>query len=482
MENESHSSNLNKDVLKYMLVKILPAISGLLTIYLLTRVLSAGLYSDYAFVMATILLFGQLISGWINSSVIYFYPDYIQKNKIDVLKLNIILLQFILYVLGAIGFSVMCYLGIKSFAILILGLLFMLSQTFINLLYSFLQAERRVLVQIRSTFIQSLVQIIGMVICFFYFKENLSAVFFVLFISYFLASNYVMYCDKIYQLILHKKAFLVIDMSISKEILSYGLPICIWFFASQFFVIGDRIVFKYFNITNLVGNYASFRDLSVGLSGFITMPLLMASHPIIIQMAKGNVQKEKIENIISQNIKLLSTLFTLVFIGIFFFGEWVLTYVVGTKYLLNANLMFLVVFSIFTGCISMYLHKGLEVKGKTLLMSKIALIVAVVSLVLNVFFIPIYGIQAACVTAVFSQVLYSFVVYRFSSGIFKIHIPFAFVLKNSSLILMSCIISNYILAGNSFLVIRMFIFVLFAVFLILSSAEIKLMVKLFKNK
>ncbi|QRE25458.1 polysaccharide biosynthesis protein, partial [Flavobacterium psychrophilum] len=81
MENESHSSNLNKDVLKYMLVKILPAISGLLTIYLLTRVLSAGLYSDYAFVMATILLFGQLISGWINSSVIYFYPDYIQKNK-----------------------------------------------------------------------------------------------------------------------------------------------------------------------------------------------------------------------------------------------------------------------------------------------------------------------------------------------------------------------------------------------------------------
>ncbi|GAQ47810.1 hypothetical protein FPK15_contig00001-0101 [Flavobacterium psychrophilum] len=172
MENESHSSNLNKDVLKYMLVKILPAISGLLTIYLLTRVLSAGLYSDYAFVMATILLFGQLISGWINSSVIYFYPDYIQKNKIDVLKLNIILLQFILYVLGAIGFSVMCYLGIKSFAILILGLLFMLSQTFINLLYSFLQAERRVLVQIRSTFIQSLVQIIGMVICFFTLRKT----------------------------------------------------------------------------------------------------------------------------------------------------------------------------------------------------------------------------------------------------------------------------------------------------------------------
>lgn len=481
MQNQSHVNNLNKDVLKYLVVKILPAISGLLTIYLLTRTLSNSLYSNYAFVTATILLFGQLISGWINSSVIYFYPDYEAKNILDILKLNIVFLQLILYFIGAIGFSIMCYFGLKDFLIIGLGLLLMLSQTFINLLYSFLQAERRVLVQIRSTFIQSIVQIVGIIGCYLYYKENLYAVFAVLFLSYFLASNYVMYSDKIYGLLLHRKVFTVLDFEIAKKVLTYGIPVCIWFFASQFFAIGDRILFKYFDVTNLVGNYASFRDLSVGLSGFITMPLLMASHPIIIQMAKGAVDKTEIENVIIQNVKLLTTLFTSIFLGIFFLGEYVLTYIVGKKYLLETNLMFLVVFSIFLATISMYLHKGLEVKGKTLLMAKVALVVAGLSLILNVYLIPIYGVQGACLVSVLAQILYNGFVYYYSAGVYRIRIPLVFIGKHVFLVLISFLISNYILTENSYLMIRLFIFATLTIFVLFSSAEIKTMFKMINN-
>lgn len=480
MVNKSQSDNLNKDVLKYLFVKILPAISGLFTIYILTRILSNNLYSNYAFVMATMLLFGQLISGWINSSVIYFYPDYEQNNNLNSLKLNIIFLQFLLFVLGSIGFSIMCYLGKINYLIIIIGLLLLFSQTFLNLLYSFLQAERRVLVQIRSTLIQSVIQIVGVNMCFFYFKENLQVLFLVLFLSYFVASIYVMYCDKIHLLILNKNSYTTIHFSIIKKILSYGLPICIWFFATQFYAIGDRIIFKYFNITSLVGNYASFRDLSVGLSGFITMPLLMASHPIIMQMAKNDVPKIEIENIITQNIKLLTTLFTPIFMGIFFFGEYVLTHIVGKKYVLETNLMFLVVFSIFSGCISMYLHKGLEVNGKTLLMAKIALFVAGISCLLNVYLIPIYGIKTACLTAVISQILYCLIVYNYSSKIFKIKIPYFFILKNILFVCTSILISNYIFKENLFLILRVTIFIFFLLYIILTSKEIKYMFKSLK--
>ncbi len=481
MRNQTQVNNLNKDVLKYLVVKILPAISGLLTIYLLTRTLSNSLYSNYVFVSATILLFGQLISGWINSSVIYFYPDYDAKNNLDVLKINIIFLQLILYFVGAIGFSIMCYFGLKDFLIIGLGLFLMLSQTFINLLYSFLQAERRVLIQIRSTFVQSVVQVIGVTGCYFYCKENLYAIFAVLFLSYFLASNYVMYSDKIYELLLNKRVFAVFDFKIAKKVLTYGIPVCIWFFASQFFAIGDRILFKYFNITNLVANYASFRDLSVGLSGFITMPLLMASHPIIIQMAKTAVDKKEIENIIIQNIKLLTTLFTSIFMGIFFIGEYVLVYIVSKKYLLETNLMFLVVFSIFLGTISMYLHKGLEVDGKTELMAKVALVVAGLSLILNVWLIPIWGVQAACLVSILAQVLYNVFVYYYSVNVYRIKISPMFIVKNIFLVLISFLISNYILTENSHLMIRMFIFVALTILTLFSSIEIKKMFKTINN-
>lgn len=482
MNNQTYESNLNKDVLKYLPVKILPAFSGLLTIYFLTRTLSVHLYSNYVFITATILLFGQLISGWINSSVLFFFPDYVLNHKLDVLKMNVIVLQMLLFSIGAIGFAVSCYFGLKDFLMIILGLLLLLSQTFLNLLYSFLQAERRIFVQIRSTTIQSLIQIIGILICFLYWKENLYVVVGVLFLSYFVASNYVMYSDKIYGMLFNSQSFSYLDFSIGKKILLYGLPVCVWFFASQFYAIGDRILFKYFNISYLVGNYASFRDLSVGLSGFITMPLLMASHPIIIQMWKKGIAKDEIGKVISQNIKLLISLFTPVFIGVFLVGDWVLTQVVGKKYLLDTNLMFLVLLSVFFGTVSMYLHKGLEVTGRTILMAKIALSVSALSLVMNLLLLPMYGVKAACVVSVFSQTLYCATVYWFSKKMIPIAIAYSFLIKNVFFVVAAYFIFNYDLFKDSFLALRFALFLLSSIVVLLSSNEIRLMLTLIKNK
>ena len=61
MSKNSYANSLNRDVLKYLPVKILPAFAGVFTIFLLTRTLSTFLYADYVFLMATVLLFGQLI-------------------------------------------------------------------------------------------------------------------------------------------------------------------------------------------------------------------------------------------------------------------------------------------------------------------------------------------------------------------------------------------------------------------------------------
>lgn len=482
MSKNSYANSLNRDVLKYLPVKILPAFAGVFTIFLLTRTLSTFLYADYVFLMATVLLFGQLIGGWINSSVLYFYPDYVANNSIDVLKINVILLQLILFLLGSVAYIITSYLGLKNFEIVIIGLLLILSQTFLNLLYSFLQAERRIFIQIRSTIIQSLIQIIGIGICFFFYKEKLDAVFLVLFLSYFFASNYVMYCEGIFRLIFNKQHLLSLDFRISKKILFYGLPICVWFFATQFYAIGDRILFNYFKIDYLVSNYASFRDLSVGLSGFLTMPLLMASHPIIIQMWKSNENLYKIEKIIADNIKLLITLFTPIFMGVFLLGDWVLMQVVGEKYLLDTNLMFLVLISIFLGTVSMYLHKGLEVTGRTMLMTKIALVVAVLSLLLNVILIPIFGVLGACLVAVFSQLMYCFLIYFFSKRIIKIKIPILFIFKNLFLILIAFLLANYVFELSSHLLLKLITFFLLTIYLFFSSFDLKMMIRLISRK
>ncbi|MFM1946674.1 MAG: hypothetical protein RL207_957 [Bacteroidota bacterium] len=481
MIKELDSDNINKDILKYFPVKILPAISGLLTIFFLTRTLPISLYSNYIFLMATILLFGQLIGGWINSSVIFFYSEYENNNSLNLFKVNVIGLQLLLFAIGSIGFAVTSYFGLYDFLLVILGFFLLLCQTFLNLLYSFLQAERRILVQIKSTAIQSIVQIIGILYCFVYQNQNLYLIVTVFLFSYFLASNYVMYCDKVYTLIFNRNTLKLLDFTISKKILLYGLPVCVWFFAFQFYSIGDRMLFKYFDVNGLVGNYASFRDLSVGLSGFITMPLLMASHPIIMQISKNNVSKEQIETILSQNIKLLITLFTSVLIGVFLIGDKVFAYIVGEKYLLDNNLMFLVLITIFFSTISMYLHKGLETTGKTILMAKIALAVAGLSLIFNFLLLPNYGVLGACLVALASQLIYCFLVYNFSRDIFKIKISYKFVFKNIFFLVFAFIFSNFVIEKDSFFGARITIFFFLSGYLFLSCSEIMIMLKMFKK-
>jgi O-antigen/teichoic acid export membrane protein len=478
---QSYENDLKKDVLKYFPVKILPAISGLLTVYLLTRTISTSLYSNYAFITATILLFGQLVSGWINSSIIYFYTDYDNLNELDSLKINLIVLQLVLFLIGAIGFAFTSYFGLRDFIMVIFGLLLLLSQIVLNLLYSFLQVERKILQQIRTTFLQSLIQITGIVFCYYFHKENLYFVIGVIFLSYFIASNYVMYTDKIYSLFFNRKVISYLNFRLAKKVLVYGLPICVWFFASQLYVIGDRILFQYFNVKNLVANYVSFRDLSVGLSGFITMPLLLASHPIIMQMSKNNVSKEQIEIILSRNIKLLITLFTSVFTGIFLIGDNTLIFIVGEKYLLDNNMMFLVLLTILFGAISMYLHKGLEVTGKTILMAKIALTVALLSFSFNFLLLPLYGVKAACVIALAAQLVYSLIVYKYSKHVFRVEISYNFIFMNFFIVFLAFVFTNFVFEKKLFLFSRFIVFLILTSYLLITSKEIKIMINKNKN-
>ncbi len=477
----TYNDNLKRDTLKYLPVKILPAIAGVLTIFFLTRSLSTTEYANYSFIAAAALIFSQLISGWINSSVLFFFPDYVASGQVDHLKVSIIRLQSVLYVVGGIGFCVVIYLGLKELT-LVFGALFLLfAQTFLNLLYSFLQAERRVTVQIKSTSIQSVIQLGGIFGCYLFFKNNVAFVILVLFVSYFIANVFVIYADRMTSLVA-QGFFSPFKLRGTKKILYYGLPICLWFFSAQFYAVGDRILLKYFNVSVLAGNYASFRDLAVGLSGFITMPLLMASHPIIIQMWKSGTAKTEIEQVVSQNIMLLTTLFAPFFIGLFLVGQWVMQIVVGDAYLLENNLMMLVLTSIFFSTVSMYLHKGLEVAGKTLLMAKFALYTALFSFIVNCFFIPHYGVEGACVVSVLSQLLYCVLVYNSSRKAIRIKIPMLFMLKHLTFVLIAFVFSKlYVQNSDIALVVRFVVLCCFTIYLFTSSSELKAMIKSIKG-
>jgi len=128
-------------------------------------------------------------------------------------------------------------------------------------------------------------------------------------------------------------------------------------FAMQFSMFGDRILLIYFRSAADVGPYASFRDLSIGCAGFLTMPLLLASHPIIMAMWKEGQDKIEIENLMSRNIALLTLLFVPLLVMVDLCGPEIVGILFGAKYLVNKYVMLLVMLSCLSARSIMYITK-----------------------------------------------------------------------------------------------------------------------------
>ncbi|TCC94166.1 lipopolysaccharide biosynthesis protein [Pedobacter frigiditerrae] len=462
-----------RDAVRYLPVKFLPGLSGLLTIYVLTHTLSTTLYGYYSFVLATVILFGQLVNGWINSAVIYLFPDYNKNANVMVLHVNVVAIQLVFFVFGSICFVLTSYFANINFATIAMGLLLLCAQSFLSLSNSFLQVERKIGIQAKAASIQSILQIIGVICCYYFFQQNLLVVFFALFFSYFMANLYTVYAEGILLKLMLLPIFGYVKKIHINRILSYGLPICGWLFATQFYTLGDRILFKYLNFDLLVGNYIAFKDLAIGLSALITTPLLLASHPIIMRTWKKEKDNKDIEKVLSQNIELLISLFTICFCALLLVGEWFLVKIVDQDYFLNGNLMLLVLLSVFFAAISSYLHKGLEVAGKTLLMLKIAIALSLLSFILNIFSIANYGILGACLVSILIQLLYCLITYSYSKKIFRINFSISFIAQHLFLVIVVYLAVSNLLFLKASLPFRFILLFLVVVYVLFSSNNIK---------
>lgn len=475
MEN-SVDKSFGADVLKYLPVKILPALSSLLTIFIVIRILTKQQYIDYSFILAVLLLFVQLTGGWINSTVMFFQPEFEKSNFEEQFKASIIFLQCMFVLFGLIGAMLAIFIGVESAVISLLSGSILVFQVSLNLQYSFFQSQRQILAQISSTLIQSITQICGVILCYFFFQNSLLSILLTLNISYLFAFGSAVHFSKY-------KFFTsyAVETKYLKKILEYGMPVCLWFFCTQFYSIGDRILLKYFEITYLVGNYISFRDLAVGLSGFISMPILMAAHPIILRLSKDKLYKSNIEKLLEKNIKLLILIFTPCFILIFFYGEVLLQRIVGINYVLNPILMVIVLVTILINCISMYLQKGIEVTNNTWIMLKISFLVAVFSFIFNIVFINNFGVYSSIIISLISQILYSFFIYKKSREVFKINISRKFIFISILIFILGFIIFEFQQSSIAYESIKLAFFTVVIIYVITSS-EIKYITNDFRKK
>lgn len=416
-----YRSMLNKDIFGYLPVKILPAISGLAIILLLTRKLAPVQYGEYSLVITTVLLMAQLSGTWLSNAVLYIFPDYPARHygafQIQTLKLQAI---------AAIPASILVYFLLVFITsrptLAVLGAILLPLQLFQFLMMTFMQSQRRVTAQAVSIGAQSLVQVLILCVLLFGAEGKEISAILAIALGYVISILILVGQNKLYQY-RRLNAHDLQAKELFRQLAGYGIPMCLWFFATQCFMIGDRVILKLLGVTAQLGQYASFRDLGTGCAGLLTMPLLMASHPIIMAMWKNGCDREPIEDLVKRNIVVLTFLFIPLLVFVDLCGSELFVKLLPEKYLLPKETMLLVLGSIFLGCLNIYLQKGLEVTGQTLLMAKIALVTVAFSLVGNFILIPRLAIFGAALVGFLSQLFYMIAIRKYTAHILSPDLP-----------------------------------------------------------
>lgn len=438
--------SLKKDLINYIPIKILPAISGFLFIFILTRKLDPLIYGKYAFVLSTSLIFNQLISGWVNSTIIFYFAEFNLKKE---LKSIIYTIELFIFLLFSIPYLVLIFFGLNNFYLILTSISLLFVQIIFGIQMSFFQAERNLKKQLISSYIQSIIQITGILVLFNLTNITLSNVLFILVLMYLfpILFNFFQEKDEItppnFNIIIRNWIFI-------KKMFLYALPLCLWFFSTQFYIGGDRILFEYFHITKEVGGYTAFKDYAIGLSGFITMPILMATHPILMEIWKNNERMNlnhkisKINSLISSNIKILVIVFLIANSFFLIVGKEIMNFLVSTKYEINLYLVYIVLFSVLLSAVSIYVQKGLELNGKTVVLAKSSVIAAILSFFLNYFFLNIFGVMVSGIIVIFVQLIYIILIYSNSHNIIKLNFTAIFFSKIILFIIVSLIMNRII--------------------------------------
>lgn len=405
MQAHSKTVSLSKDVLAYIPVKLIPALAGLLSIVILTRNLAPEEYGRYSVAITTVLLLVQLSGSWLSSSVLYFYPDYlIEKEKVE-FRRQTINLQLIVSIPASLIAYVVIYIVTHTQQLAMVGGVLVLGQLMQGLLMTFLQSSRKIYTQAISVGLQSIFQICTLSVLIFAANGKETAAVIAVTIG-FLAGNTVLFFANRNMQNQTPKIGNVISRALFLKMLGYGLPMCLWFFSTQFYMVGDRIFLQFFGADKQLGQYASFRDLATGCASFLIMPLLMASHPIIMAKWKSRCEPQEIEKILSSNVMVLAMLFVPLIVMTDVIGPELVIALFGQRYALPANVMVLIVISIFVGAVTIHIQKGLEVTGQTMLMAKISLATAIFSGTCNSIVIPNFGVLGGAIVVVVSSVLY----------------------------------------------------------------------------
>jgi len=434
-----------KDLLRYLPAQIVPAVVGLFTILVVTRLFSPADYGNYVLVMATISIL-NIIVDWIGMSIIRFYPACEQDGRLYEFYSTVIR-----YLFMSIATIVVIFLGVifvtkprleaQLYSLMLIGTLILISTAIFDALQRLLQVKR--LVGLYSIFsiwrsVSTLGFGIALVVIFGFGVDGL---------LWGTVLSSAVAIPLLWRFSIGRMPWKSNNsIKLAKEMAKYGFPLVIGNLAAWILSLSDRYVLQFFHGPQEVGIYSIGYTISEKSIVLLTSLFMFASGPISMSVwEKEGVAKS--QEFLTRLTRYYLIICLPIVVGLSVLARPVINILTAPEYHQGFRIVPLVALGGFCLGLQQRFQTGLTFYKKTNRIMIGIIISGLLNLVLNLWLIPMYGYVAAATTTLVS---YAFLL-AMMVIVSRKYFVWEFPLKSLSKVVLASIIMGVIIypIGNS---------------------------------
>lgn len=393
----------------YFLGLLFSGLISFITIPLIVKYYGVEGYGSFSLVQNVILILISFGGGWLNQCVLRF------NNYSTHFKFTIFQLYFITFFpLCLLCFGILALINVGIF-ISIIGTITMFLGSLVALSIVFYQSKFNARKSLYFDFVRILVFVL-MVLTFHFTLTEISGLLRLIlsfFISYLISFFFLLRVDfKFFKISIDlfikkfDKDYFVVLFKQNNYLFDYGWPMALWFTITAILNVSDRYIIGYYLSNNDLGTYSAIYDLLYKGVSLLFAPILVAGFPIMTNKYNSGNKKDTFQ-FLKKLIMFEAILFIVIVVTAYFLREFFIEKILGLVVNKQSlELIFPILFGAFIWQLNMLVHKPLEFELKTKTMLLFTFIALLINLILNIIFIPKYGIVFASYSTLVCALVY----------------------------------------------------------------------------
>lgn len=418
-----------KDFLEYIPSTAVPIIVSLISVPLFTKYLSPEEWGDYILILNGSELLTTVCIAWLSASIIRFYEEKINEHKEEeLISTTLVYGLIILLVISSLIISITFFFGNNisqsyGFSLVLIGLWLFLVYSINNLFGSLFKAQRKARKYSALVSWQNMSKLVFGLLFVGLLNNGVKGLLIGTAIGF--TSGVAFFGIRI---ITHLN-LKMISYSLIKKLFLYGFPIVAGDVAFWFLRLSDRYILRLFRSAYEVGIYSVSYDLSDRSLGALISLLAISSWPLVVQTweRKG---KAKTSEFLTQLMRFYLLLCVPATIAISILRKPIMEIMADQQYFIGNSIIPLVVFSVFLFGFQRWFQLILALFKKTYLIMLSVVCGAILSIILNLVFVPKYGYIASAIINIFGYLIFTLLVIVFSRSLMVWRFPYS-SLRNS---------------------------------------------------